>query len=256
MALTLAPVAVLAASLLVGAPTLARGRGIRWAVNEPSAAAPWLLHNATGWANTSRAVSSATVGIVVLPVFAINTTGHLTAAYPDKLLDGSLDAYAAAGHEIVLDVGPWVGSSGGFVDRSGGYAGPALQGLNCSSLTSEKEAAAKHCVLPDQIIRAALARKEAFAAELLAVLSNSKATGFTTDWETSYGNNQTNAASLWGYVKHVAASRGGSTTFMPWISNGGGVNMGPSNYAYCWDYFPLLPFADALLNMGSYVTLN
>ena len=40
--------------------------------------------------------------------------------------------------------------------------------------------------------------------------------------------------------------------FMPWINNGGGGNMGPTNYAYCNDYFPLLPFADSLLNMGSY----
>jgi hypothetical protein len=29
-------------------------------------------------------------------------------------------------------------------------------------------------------------------------------------------------------------------------------NMGPTNYAYCEDYQKLLPFADALMNMGSY----
>jgi hypothetical protein len=40
--------------------------------------------------------------------------------------------------------------------------------------------------------------------------------------------------------------------FMPWINNGGGGDMGPTNYAYCNDYFPLVPFADSLLNMGSY----
>ena len=28
--------------------------------------------------------------------------------------------------------------------------------------------------------------------------------------------------------------------------------MGLTNYAYCWNYFPLLPHADSLLNMGSY----
>jgi hypothetical protein len=27
-------------------------RGIRWAVNEPAAVIPWLLHGATGWANS------------------------------------------------------------------------------------------------------------------------------------------------------------------------------------------------------------
>jgi hypothetical protein len=136
---------ILAIALLLStSATGLRRRGIRWAVNQPSAATPWLLNNATGWANTSRTVSGATIGIVVQPVFGINITGHLTAAYPDKLLDGSLDAYAAAGHEVILAVGPWVGSLGGFVDRSGGYKGLALQGLNCSSLTSEKEASGLH----------------------------------------------------------------------------------------------------------------
>ena len=81
---------------------------------------------------------------------------QVTASYPDKLRDGSLAAYAAAGHDIILLVGPWVGSVGGFVDRSGGYAGPTQEGLNCSSLTTQKEAVAKNCVMPDQIIRAAL----------------------------------------------------------------------------------------------------
>ena len=225
-------------------------RGLRWAVNEPSAARPWLVDGATGWANTSQSVSAATIGIVVQPVLAIDTSGQLVPYYPDKLHDGSLDAYAAAGLEIILDVGPWVGSAGGFVDRSGGYTGPALEGLNCSSLVMQAEALAKHCVLPDQIIRAALARKEAFAADMLAVLVRYKATGFSTDWETSYGNNQTNAAALWGYVKRALAPHG--MKFMPWIQNGGGSNMGPTNFAYCWDYFPLLPIADSLLNMGSY----
>ena len=228
----------------------AEKRGIRWAVNEPAAVAPWLLHGATGWGNSSQKVSSASVGIIVQPVFSITTVGKIVVAYPDKLQDGSLAAYAAAGHDIILLIGPWVGSVGGFVDRSGGYTGPTHSGLNCSSLTTQAVALAKHCVLPDQIILAALARKEAFAKEFLALLKANRATGFGTDWETSYGNNQTNAAALWGYVKSVIKPH--SMKFMPWINNGGGGNMGPSNYAYCNDYFPLLPFADSLLNMGSY----
>ena len=98
------------------------------------------------------------------------------------------------------------------------------------------------------------------------LLAANNATGFTTDWETSYGNNQTTASELWAYVKQAMArtpalsENSGSITrppaqrytYTPWISNGGGSNMGATNYAYCWDYFPLLPFADALLNMGSY----
>merc|ERR1711939_659605 len=82
------------------------------------------------------------------------------------------------------------------------------------------------------------------------MLMRHHATGFATDWEQDYGNNQTNAAALWGYVKQVIAPHG--MKYFPWINNGGGSNHGPTNYAYCWDYFKLLPFADALLNMGSY----
>lgn len=55
----------------------------------------------------------------------------------------------------------------GFADRSGGYTGPALEGINCSSITPEGTAEAKHCLTPDRLIRAALARKEIFAAEVL-----------------------------------------------------------------------------------------
>ena len=61
-------------------PLLPPARGIRWAVNEPAAVAPWLLHGATGWANTSQPVSSATVGIIVQPVFSITTSGKIVAS--------------------------------------------------------------------------------------------------------------------------------------------------------------------------------
>ncbi len=156
--------------------------------------------------------------------------------------------YSDMGLEVILSIGPWVGSPegtggvyGGFVDRSGGYTGPALQGINCSSITPEEKAEAERCVSPDRLIRAALKRKEAFATSVLRELAASHATGFATDWEDSFGNNQTNAAALWGYTAKFIAHAG--MKYYPWMNNGGGGNMGPLNYAYQEDYQKLLPFA-------------
>ena len=61
-------------------------RGLRWAVNFPDAVEPFLLGDNPGhWANTSRSVADATVGIVVQPVFSIPTSGELVTLMPAKL---------------------------------------------------------------------------------------------------------------------------------------------------------------------------
>ena len=50
-------------------------RGLRWAVNFPAAAEPFLLgENPGAWANTTRSVAQATVGIVVGPAFSSHFT--------------------------------------------------------------------------------------------------------------------------------------------------------------------------------------
>jgi hypothetical protein len=161
-------------------------------------------------------------------VFSVPASGELVTLMPDKLLahSPSLGAYADRGLEVILSIGPWVGGLagtgggyGGFVDRSGGYTGPALEGINCSSITPEGTAVLKRCLTPDRLVRAALHRKEAFAAEVLQHLSANQASGFATDWEDSYGNNQTNAAALWGYTARVIAGHG--MKYYPWINNGG-----------------------------------
>jgi hypothetical protein len=191
--------AALALLLLLQAPAQPLGsqqqqqqqqqRGIRWAVNYPAAVAPFLLgDNRAGWGNTSRSVAHATVGIVVIPVFGLNISGKLTTLMADKLHPNSLAAYADKVLEVIVDIAP--------------------SGINCSALTTQRAAEAKHCVMPDALIQAALARKEAFAQEVLQQLIAVRATGFAIDWEDSFGNNQTNAAALWGYTKNVISARG------------------------------------------------
>ena len=91
-------------------------RGLRWAVNFPAAAEPFLLgENPGAWANTTRSVAQATVGIVVGPVFSIPVSGKLVTIMPDKLLpnSASLGVYADHGLEVILSIGPWVGSPAG-----------------------------------------------------------------------------------------------------------------------------------------------
>lgn len=71
-------------------------RGLRWAVNFPDAVEPFLLGDNLGhWANTSRSVAGATVGIVVGPVFSIPTSGELVTLMPAKLppVSSSLRAF-------------------------------------------------------------------------------------------------------------------------------------------------------------------
>jgi hypothetical protein len=239
-------------------------RGLRWAVSHPSAAAPFLLGtNAAGWANTTRSVASATVGILVQPtVFGINSSGMLTCEFPDLIKNKSLLPYAERNIETIVSLFPWMGGlHKGDYAASGGYRGPPNQGLNCTTSVAKNrtDPRSRFCVTPDMIVRAALGRKEAFAHELGQLLKQAHASGFSLDWEYFYGNNQTNAAALWRAVK-----QGINTTMYPWITNGVGIDWsdcGPihrcgRDFAYCWDYKPLIPVADGLLNMGSYSPLN
>ena len=239
-------------------------RGLRWAVSHPSPAAPFLLGpNAAGWANTTRSVAAATVGILVQPtVFGINSSGMLTCEFPDLIKNKSLLPYAERNIETIVSLFPWTGGlHKGDYAASGGYRGPPNQGLNCTTSVAKNrtDPRSRYCVTPDMIVRAALARKEAFALELGQLLKHAHASGFSLDWEYFYGNNQTNAAALWHAVKQEI-----NTTMYPWITNGLGIDWsdcGPihrcgRDFAYCWDYKPLIPVADGLLNMGSYSPLN
>jgi hypothetical protein len=183
-------------------------RGLRWAVSHPGPAAPFLLGpNTGGWANTTRSVAEATVGILVQPiVFGMNTSGMLTCEFPDLIRTAALKPYADKGLETVVSLFPWIGglSKGDFAP-SGGFMGPSNQGLNCTTSTAKNrtDPRSQYCVTPDRIVRAALARKKDFALELGQLLKQVGASGFSLDWEYFYGNNQTNAAALWSAVKQT-----------------------------------------------------
>jgi hypothetical protein len=215
-------------------------RGVYWAVGQvsPNTVDFLLGQNTLHWANTSLAVSTITRGILqCCNSVAINRSGHLQHDYHNATRNQLQPAIFAPFRQRNLDV---------FVDV-GAVEGPT--GLNCSNVP-ESGSANSTCVTPAQICQAALSRKDLFAAEVLELTLAYNLSGVSVDWEFQYGNNQTCFAALWKHVAGVLAAH--SKEFAPWVNNGGGWQ-GPSWYVSTeWNYWSYLPFADKLLNMGSY----
>ena len=123
--------------------------------------------------------------------------------------------------------------------------------VNCTNPPGPRQT---HCVTPADLCSAALARKEAFAAEVLAYLLRVDATGVTVDWEYQYGNDMDCFTELWRFVKSVIGPHGKS--FAAWISTAGAYTASPGNDDTEWNYTAYLPWADELLDMGSYWTVG
>ena len=207
-------------------------RGIHWAVGAASDDADFLLgSNSQHWANTSGPVSDITTGILqCCSAVVVNRTGHLLVEYHSQMAPGIFEPYRARGMAVYVDIDPAEG------EDEPGTPGPAL-GLNCSNppTAAEEELG---CVTPGDICNAALARKHAFAAEVLALTIDFDITGVSVDWEYAYGNNQTCFAALWEHVKSVIGPHG--KQFAPWVSNGGGWETGPGDADAEWDYWSYL----------------
>ena len=245
-----------AATQPVSAPAKPRAqRGIQWAVGAvglggPADPAPFLLgSNPHRWGNTSLSVSDITTGVLqCCSGLVINITDHLLEAYPSQTWLHQYDAYAAASMAAYIDIDPAEGEHERANATVGEPGGPAI-GLNCSNPPTAAEMK-KGCITPADICSAALARKEAFADEVLAFVLSRNVTGVSVDWEYAYGNNQTCFAALWAHVAAVLAPHG--REFAPWISNGGGWSSTRGDADAEWDYQSYLPFASKLINMGSY----
>eukprot|EP01046_Picozoa_sp_COSAG06_P003188 COSAG06_NODE_120_length_23106_cov_18.311862_30_plen_384_part_00 len=215
-------------------------RGVFWAVgrDSPSAVDFLLGNNTRHWANTSLPVSEMTRGILqCCNSVAINRSGHLLADYHNatqgQLRPGAFAPFRQRDVDVFVDIGAAEGAGG----------------LNCSNVP-QSGSPNSTCVTPAQICQAALLRKEAFAAEVLALTMDHNLSGVTVDWEYQYGNNQTCFAALWRHVSGVLSVH--QKAFAPFVNNGGGWQ-GPDWYVSTeWDYWSYLPWASRLLNMGSY----
>jgi hypothetical protein len=217
-------------------------RGIYWAVGDVTARGPasvsdFLLGTNKGhWANTSESVSNITTGILqCCSSVVINGTGHLLNLLTSELTPGAFQSYRDKDIDVFVDIGALQGGGG----------------LNCSNVPASG-AKNSSCVTPANICGAALARKDAFAEEVLALVAEYNVSGVSIDWEFQYGNNQTCFAALWKHVTSVIARSGQNFGFAPWVNNGGGWQ-GPDWYVPTeWDYWSYLPWANRLINMGSY----
>ena len=197
-----------------------RRRGVQWALgvasgkNTSGSDVPDFLlgSNPHRWANTSLRVSDITTGILqCCSGLVVNISGHLLIEYPEgEIAPHVFDAYTARGLEVFVDVDPAEG------EFEAGTPRPAI-GLNCSNPPTADQ---HDCTTPADICAAALARKEAFAAEVLAFTLEWGVSGISVDWEYSYGNNQTCFVELFSFVHGVIAPHGKG--FAPWVSNGGG----------------------------------
>jgi len=152
-------------------------RGVFWAVGResPSAVDFLLGNNTRHWANTSLPVSEMTRGILqCCNSVAINRSGHLLADYHNatqsQLRPGAFAPFQQRDVDVFVDIGAAEGAGG----------------LNCSNVP-QSGSPNSTCVTPAQICQAALLRKEAFAAEVLALTMDHKLSGVTVDWEFNTG---------------------------------------------------------------------
>eukprot|EP01051_Picozoa_sp_SAG22_P003276 SAG22_NODE_157_length_16986_cov_17.230177_12_plen_149_part_00 len=71
-----------------------------------------------------------------------------------------------------------------------------------------------------------------------------------SDWETGAPNSVACFVRLWGYVANVLRPHG--IKLQTDIDNSGGGSGDPSPWGYLWNFVPMVPAFDYLVNMGSY----
>jgi hypothetical protein len=104
------------------------------------------------------------------------------------------------------------------------------------------------------VCRTTLARKEAYAAELIAIATHENVQGFTLDWEDATGNDVGCFNALWGYVASALKPHGLSVSVSVDDSNHEGPMDKNSTDPWSteWDWLGFVPWAKTLVDMGTY----
>jgi hypothetical protein len=104
------------------------------------------------------------------------------------------------------------------------------------------------------VCNAALARKEAYAQELLAIAKRERLGGFITDWEDAVGNNMTCFNALFGYVSSVLKPHGLGVSMSMDASNHEGPMDSNSTDPWSaeWDWKGAVGWSKTLVDMGTY----
>ena len=200
---------------------------LRWWMSFPNRSAPFLLNqdNPLQWGNTSLGVADISHGFIQCcqPLFFD--------------VNGSL---------------PVRGGPSGHT-RAGGWAHDEhdLQQFRAGG----REVFVTATVAGDQyeaFCWAALARLDAFTAELLAFLTDGGIDGINLDWETGKNNSIPCYLQLWGNVSKSLHAQGKKFSSAMDDSKGLLFDNSARNWSYEVDFKPFIPFTDYLINMGTY----
>jgi hypothetical protein len=220
-----------------GAVAPARSKSIDFYLNFPGRAVDFILANNTmRWANSTVDISAVTRtiyqccnGFVLLPNGSMqDTAGILAHPYLRRGVANSSYAnwgqapYVEAGKEVWVTIGP-------SLNPGVTYTG---------------------------VCRAALARKAAFAEELLEIAEGQGLTGYMLDWEGYHGNDIACFNELWGGVARAFRAAGGGVHMGTSIENSAPFIRGQLpftvNTSYLAEYEGYVAWASVLVNMGSY----
>eukprot|EP01048_Picozoa_sp_COSAG05_P020529 COSAG05_NODE_3508_length_2020_cov_2.252473_2_plen_300_part_00 len=104
------------------------------------------------------------------------------------------------------------------------------------------------------VCNAALARKELYAKELLAIATREHIAGFVTDWEDATGNNMTCFNALFGYVSSVLKPHGiGMSMSMDASNHQGPMDLNSTApWSAEWDWLGAVQWGRTLIDMGTY----
>ena len=98
----------------------------------------------------------------------------------------------------------------------------------------------------------ALARLPTFTEEVMALIDGLDVDGINLDWERGANNSIPCFLMIWGNVSKVMRAQGKRLAISIDDSKGLPFNNSATEWAYETDWLPMVPFADELINMGTY----
>ena len=194
---------------------------VRWFVGNGGAPLSFLTgdNSAGTWANSSLNASDITGGILnCCGTYGVLMNGSIERPIGGWIKDPIFQQYRAAGQQVMVSLAP--GDSNAFPDSSFCWK--------------------------------ALARHAAFAEEVLALIEGLGVDGINLDWERGANNSIPCYVQLWRNVSWLMRARGKKLAISMDDSKGVPFNGSSTAWAYETDWLPMVPFADELINMGTY----
>jgi hypothetical protein len=198
---------------------------LRWYLGNPAEVQEYMTGaNTEHYLNDSAPVSDITGGI------------YQCCNGQSILANGSLGPYNASAH-------PWNLTAFAHLEM---YHTLSIYG-NCSATGTPAG-----CWSVGQTCSNALARAEGFTTEIMGWLDAYQLKGLNLDWEFGYGNNVSCHMALWSHVSKTLRAHGKELALSVDDSKGLPFNPSLTNWSYETDWALFQPYADILINMGTY----